>query len=451
MDDEQVQREALAEIVRDQGFDVSTAVDVPSAKQLLDLEFFHVILTDYRMPGGTGLDVARIASARSPSTAVFVMTAYADVQGVIDAMRLGALDYLIKPINVEHLLKQLTLLKERNDLRDEIQLLRGEVERRAKEGHWLLGTSKAIADLRDLLAQVALSKGTVLITGESGTGKEVVARQIHGLSEQAKHKFVAINCGAIPEQLLESELFGHKKGAFTGAVADKPGLFTVATGGTLFLDEIGELPKGLQVKLLRAIQEREVTPVGDTIPRKFDTRIIAATNRDLASDVQTGLFRNDLFYRINVIEIKVPPLREHREDIPTLAHHFIQKFSQQAGKPLRTISPDALARLASYPWPGNVRELENVIERAIILARGENKIEICDLPPGFQEAAESENLMDLEYATKEFAKHHILRVLHNCGGDKKDAAKAMGVGLSSLYRKLEELGLSSKRSASEGD
>lgn len=450
VDDEKIQRETLADILRDRQYEVETAEDVAAAQKALKAKDFHVVLTDYRMPGGTGLDLAKFCAQTAPTTNVLLMTAYAEVQGVIDAMRIGALDYLLKPIDVNHLLKQLALLSERDELRSEVLFLRRELDRKSPDDQWLLGDSEVLTKLREVLKQVAMTKGTVLITGESGTGKEMAARQIHSNSPQNTQKFVAINCGAIPEQLLESELFGHKKGSFTGAVADKIGLFAVASGGTLFLDEIGELPKGLQVKILRALQEREIVPIGETMPRKIDVRIIAATNRDLANDVQQGLFRNDLFYRINVVEITMPPLREHPEDITSLVEHFMKKCSKELGKTVQTIANEALRKLMAYRWPGNVRELENVIERAIILNRTGTSIELCDLPPGFQELGESSsNQQDLEAAIRNFTKQHITQVLHQCGGDKKDAAKILGVGLSSLYRKLEELGLSTKRSGTE--
>lgn len=449
VDDEKLQRETLAEILRDNSYEVETAEGISHAQKLITEKDFHVVLTDYRMPGGTGIDLARFCSQFHPSTSILLMTAYAEVQGVIDAMRLGALDYLLKPIDVNHLLRQMAILQEQDELRREVHFLRRELDRKAPEKQWLLGDSQAITNLRSLLSQVSQTKGTVLITGESGTGKEMAARHIHATSAQKNQKFVAINCGAIPEQLLESELFGHKKGSFTGAVSDKTGLFAVASGGTLFLDEIGELPKGLQVKILRALQEREIVPVGDINARKIDVRVIAATNRNLASDVQQGLFRNDLFYRINVVEVTMPPLREHPEDIASLTQHFILKCSKELGKSVLSISNDALRKLKAYSWPGNVRELENVIERAIILSRTGTVIEVCDLPPGFQELDEGEGAgRDLEAAIRTFSRSYITLTLNQCGGDKKEAARILGVGLSSLYRKLEELGLSSKRTIS---
>ncbi|MBI4403762.1 MAG: sigma-54-dependent Fis family transcriptional regulator, partial [Deltaproteobacteria bacterium] len=285
-----------------------------------------------------------------------------------------------------------------------------------------------------------------LITGESGTGKEIAARQIHLKSPRSERHFVAINCSAIPENLLESELFGHKKGAFTGATNDKEGLFLIAHGGTLFLDEIGEMPKTLQVKLLRALQEREVTPVGATASIRVDVRIIAATNRDILSAVEKGEFRKDLYYRINVVELKMPPLREHAVDIPSLAQHFVQKYAIELGRAVKGINFEALKKLTFYAWPGNVRELENVIERAIILNKEAEWIALSDLPSGFQNLGEeANNPYNLDDAIRTVSRTFIANALEAAGGDKKKAAGLLGMGLSSLYRKLEELGISSSR------
>jgi DNA-binding NtrC family response regulator len=445
VDDEKNQRETLGQILRDQNFDVETAVDVTQALSFLNQNPYDVILTDFRMPGGSGIDVAKKAMELCPQSVTLIMTAYADVQSVIEAMRAGVVDYLLKPLNVDSLLKKIELLNERRELQREVSFLRAEINR-SLESNRLLGDSKEMIEARKLIEQVAQSKGSVLITGESGTGKEVAARQIHQQSAQGQKKFVAINCGAIPENLLESELFGHKKGSFTGAINDKEGLFSTANGGTLFLDEIGDMPKGLQVKLLRALQEREVIPVGGTSAIKIDVRLIAATNRDLAADVESGVFRKDLFYRINVVELKMPALRDRLEDVPILSRTIIKKYSTELGKGITGLSNDALRRLMSYSWPGNVRELENVIERAMILNSASTIIEVADLPAGFQNL-DSAHLptLNLDESIKQFSRSHIVKALEACGGDKKDAAKALGLGLSSLYRKLEELEIATKK------
>lgn len=440
VDDEKVQRETLAAILRDHSHTVTVAQDAPSAFEALSSSpNFDVVLTDFRMPGGSGIDVARRAADLCPQSVTLMMTAYADVDSVIEAMRIGVLDYLLKPLKVEGLLTRLELIRERQALKAEVNFLRAAMSR-LDAGEGLLGQSPCMTAVQQLIGQVAETRGTVLITGESGTGKEVVARQIHRHSTLTKGQFVAINCGAVPENLLESELFGHKKGAFTGALADKPGLFAVANEGTLFLDEIGEMPKSLQVKLLRVLQEREVVPVGDTRPLKVNLRVIAATNRDLASDVASGLFRQDLYYRINVVEVRMPPLRERPEDIPLLVRHFIEKYTRELRKPMRLLSNEACRRLVRYPWPGNVRELENIIERAIILSKNIECIDIDDLPLSFQRGGgEPEVSQRLEDAVKQFSRSHILGVLATALGDKKDAARLLGMSLSSLYRKLEEL------------
>ncbi len=446
VDDERLQRETLASILSDQSYNVLMAQDVASAVEILKGQSVDVVLTDFRIPGGSGIDVARKASEYCPQSPVMIMTAYADVNSVIEAMRVGVLDYLLKPLNVDALLRRLSIIRDRRELQLEVNFLRSEMTKRESGASKLLGESRPMQEIRRLIEQVAESRGTVLITGESGTGKEVVARQIHAQSAQAGKKFVAINCGALPENLLESELFGHKKGAFTGAIADKPGLFAVANDGTLFLDEIGEMPKNLQVKLLRALQEREIVPVGDTKPIKVNLRVVAATNRDLAADVAGGAFRQDLFYRINVVEVKMPSLRERADDIPLLARHFVEKFTSSMGKPMRNLTNDACRRLMQYGWPGNVRELENIIERAIILSRNPERIDVEDLPALFRDATgPAEGNVKLDDAVKAFSRNHILAVLASLLGDKKEAAKALGMSLSSLYRKLEELDITAKR------
>lgn len=438
VDDEKVQRETLAAILADHNYSTTVAEDVPSALEALRTAAFDVVLTDFRIPGGSGLDVARHAGELNPNAVSLIMTAYADVNSVIEAMRLGVVDYLVKPLHVDSLLRRLDVIRDQRALHLEVSFLRTAIHREADAGT-MLGNSPQISTLRNMVSQVAQTRGTVLITGESGTGKEVAARQIHLLSAQAANKFVAINCGALPENLLESELFGHKKGAFTGAVADKAGLIAVADEGTLFLDEIGDMPKSLQVKLLRVLQEREFVPVGATEPMKVNLRVIAATNRDLSAVVASGGFRQDLYYRINVVELRMPPLRERRDDIPLLARHFIEKYAREFGKRVRGLSGAACRALLYYPWPGNVRELENVIERALILCGDAEIIDIKDLPASI--VGEREVLhasLKLEAAVRQFSRAHILSVLDVTEGDKREAAKALGISLSSLYRKLEE-------------
>lgn len=449
VDDEPNQAQALSDIFKEQGYDVSTAFDLQGATDLLMKRPYDVILSDFRMPGGSGLDIAKKTRELCPESLIMIMTAYADIESVIEAMRVGVLDYFLKPLNIEFLLQKIALIRERRDLQKEVAFLRTELNRKYGEQVSLVGSSHSMDEIRKLVEHIASSRGTVLITGESGTGKEVAARQIHLSSAQSKKKFVAVNCGAIPENLLESELFGHKKGSFTGATEDKIGLFAVAHGGTLFLDEIGEMPKNLQVKLLRVLQEKEIWPVGGAAPVKVDVRIIAATNRNLEEAIQAGTFRSDLFYRINVVEIKMPPLREHIEDVPLLVQRCIKKLAKELKKPTLDITNDALRKLMVYRWPGNVRELENVIERAMILHRDGDRIEVCDLPVSFQELG-SENgvakdTLNLDEAIRVFSRSHIAKVLDITGSDKKEASKVLGLSLSSLYRKLEELEVMTKK------
>lgn len=447
VDDERVQRETLGAILSDHGYQVTLASGVNEAKSKISSQVFDILLTDFKMPDGTGVHVVEHLRKQLPEAVAFVMTAYADVGSVIESMRLGVLDYLLKPIKVESLLGKLKLLQERHEMQLELQDLRSRLNR--QESGLLLGDSDAIASVRKMIDQVAETKGTVLITGESGTGKEVAARMIHARSADANKKFVAINCAAIPENLLESELFGHKKGSFTGAVADKEGLFKIASGGTIFLDELGELPKSLQAKLLRVLQEREITPVGDVKPIKIDIRLIAATNRDLSVEVASGSFRQDLYYRINVVQLMMPSLRDHIEDVAVLARHFIEKYVKQFNKRPTRISNDALRALMEYHWPGNIRELENVIERAIILGPNGGVIEIENLPATFQAIRltgatgddSGESPLSLDVAVSSFTRRHIVKVLEATHYDKKEAAKCLGLSLSSLYRKMDDLGL----------
>lgn len=444
-DDERIQRETLSAILNDYAHQTLTCANVAEAVAALRAESFDLILTDFKMPDGTGIEVASKARQFSPEAAVFVMTAYADVASVIDAMRVGVVDYLLKPLNVEHLLRKIRLIDEHKSLLAEVRDLRSRVN--ASNKMTLLGDSEIMNGIRQTIEQVSQTKGTVLITGESGTGKEVAARLIHASSAESSKRFVAINCAAIPENLLESEFFGHKKGSFTGAVSDKDGLFKVANGGTIFLDELGELPKSMQAKLLRVLQEREITPVGDTKPIKIDVRLIAATNRDLAADVAEGIFRQDLYYRINVVQIRMPALREHPEDVPTLAQHFIDKYVKEFSKKPSRLGNAAARRLMEYSWPGNVRELENVIERSIILGNVAGVIEVEHLPENFHsimdtptELSETANSpVNLDAAVDAFTKRHIEKVLDAVHHDKKEAAKLLGLGLSSLYRKIDDL------------
>jgi DNA-binding NtrC family response regulator len=375
------------------------------------------------------------ARALDPEILVIVMTAYASVETAVEAMRKGAYDYITKPFINEEIRVMLRRALNQRHLSRENRHLKRELRERYRFEN-IVGNSEAIEKVYRLIEKVSAISSNVLIFGETGTGKELVARAMHYNSERAERPFVAVNCGALTETLLESELFGHVKGAFTGAIANHEGLFRKADKGTLFLDELSEVSHGLQVKLLRAIQEREVTPVGGREPLKFDVRFIAATNKDLEEEVKKGTFREDLFYRINVISIPLPPLRDRKEDVPLLVNHFLQKYAQRLGRPSVKISREALQVLVNYDWPGNVRELENMIERAVALCE-EDVIETTDLPGKLTQVRIAiRDLDEYEMTLDALEEQHIKKVLHKVSGDKVRASQILGINLSTLYRKL---------------
>ena len=440
-DDEELARRSLSELLQEEGYQVHEAADGTTALQLLDEIDFDLILSDITMPGADGIAVLKKVRETHPQTMVMLMTAYASVDTVVEALRLGAQDYLLKPLLLEDVLNKVRRLLEYKQQAWEIQLLRREVNRHL-DFDSLVGRSPAMKDLFELIKKVAPTNATVLITGESGVGKEVVARLLHSLSLQKNHVFLPINASAIPETLLESQLFGYVKGAFTGAMGNQEGLFQRARGGTIFLDEMGEMPLTLQPKLLRAIEAKEVMPVGATTPVKTDVRLLVATNRDLAKEVEAGRFREDLYYRLNVIELYIPPLRERRDDIPLLVDYLIRRHNHDLKKSYKGVDNSTMKMLSAMPWKGNVRELDNVLERAMILGNGE-WITPADLPRGIEPdtvlmASLSDNLKD---AMQAYEKSHIERVLKRMDGDKKRAAEALGMSLSSLYRKLEDLAI----------
>jgi two-component system response regulator PilR (NtrC family) len=438
-DDEALARQSVAELLREEGYHVYEAADGQAALQMLEEIDVDLVLSDLRMPGVDGLAVLKKVREVYPQTMVVLMTAYASVETVVEALRLGAQDYLLKPLLFDDLLHKVRRLLEHKRQAWEIQLLRREVSRHFDFDH-MVGRSPAMKEIVDLTKKVAPTNATVLITGESGVGKEVVARLIHSHSLQKDHVFLPINCSAIPEALLESQLFGHTKGAFTGAVGTQEGLFQRARGGTIFLDEIGEMPLTLQPKLLRAIEEREILPVGATTPVKIDVRILAATNRDLKKEIEASRFREDLYYRLNVIELYIPPLRDRREDIPPLVEHLVHRHNQELKKTYKGVDNPTMKLLMSLPWKGNVRELDNVLERAMILGDGE-WISPADLPRWeIPEGAHVMPLSDnLKEAAQAYEKSHIETVLKKTNRDKKSAAELLGLSLSSLYRKLDEL------------
>jgi DNA-binding NtrC family response regulator len=437
VDDEPAARSTLALLLRKRGHHVLEADGLPATTKRLGEEVFDLVVTDLKMPDGDGLDVLRAVKAQAPHTEVILLTAYAGWRSAKEAMRLGALDYFEKGDDPDELYHRIDKALAERALRRENENLREQLrERYGLAG--LVALSPAMHDVLDLVERVAPTDATLLIRGESGTGKEVIAKAVHHASRRAERPFVAVNCGAVPEPLLESELFGFTRGAFTGAVASKRGLFEEAHGGTLFLDEIAEMPAALQVKLLRALQSGEIRRLGATQVATIDVRVIAATNRDLAAMISGGSFREDLFYRLNVIEVTLPPLRERREDIPALAEHFAARSATRLGRDLR-LTPETVERLLRYPWPGNVRELENAMERAVVLARG-RALTPEDLPPHIAVGLHLGPSPALPRQTTLAAAERdlILQTLERFGRNHSAAAEALGIGRTTLWRKLKE-------------
>jgi two-component system response regulator AtoC len=444
VDDDEALRESLSLLLAAEGYDVVAAGDAPAALACLETPV-DVVLCDVRMPGMDGLELLPELIRRLPGAPVLLMSAYGSGDLAVEALKRGAFDYLAKPFQPAEVLLAIRKARERERLRRANALLQRDVERAVGERP-IVAASPVMIELLELLERAAEFKATVLLTGESGTGKEVLARAIHAQSGRRNQAFVAVNCGAIPEALLESELFGHARGAFTGADRVRRGLFVEADGGTIFLDEIGELPPALQVKLLRVLQEEEVRPLGEAKPRNIDVRVIAATARDLERDVASGRFREDLFYRLDVFRVRVPPLRERREDVPLLVDHFIARFRETLGRPVRTIADDALDRLLAHDWPGNVRELENLIERAMILADGD-RITLRELPEALtaprREPARSAPGGDfsMRRARRRFESDLIRRALEATGGNRTRAAKLLEISYRALLYKIKEHGL----------
>jgi DNA-binding NtrC family response regulator len=440
VDDEANARTALAELLRDEGYGVETAADGFKALPKLDDFAPELLLTDLKMPGMDGIDLMRKARERDPETVAIVMTAFGAVDTAVAAMRAGAADYLTKPINVEELVIVLDRALERRRLRAEAGQLRERLSERRRLNN-MIGSSETMQRVFDSVLQVAPSRASVLITGESGTGKELIAEAIHEHSPRARGPFVKLHCAALAETILESELFGHERGAFTGAAARRDGRFQQADGGTLFLDEISEISGAIQVKLLRFLQEHEFQRVGGNQTVKVDVRIIAATNRDLLSLVKQGKFREDLFYRLNVVGVEVPALRERASDIPLLAMHFLRKYTRENTKEIAGFADEALAALARYGWPGNVRELENAVERAVVVARADT-IRPTDLAPAIlagsgtgaadgAPAVPGCSLYDLE-------RYAILKTLEHTGGSTSKAAAILGISPRKIQYRLHE-------------
>src|SRR2546427_4466834 len=435
VDDERAIQDSIAWCLRADGHDVRTAPDGEQAIAIMADQSFDLIISDIIMPGLNGVDLLRKAHVLQPQTLFVLITAFATVETAVEALREGASDYIVKPFKFDELRLRVRRLLEHQTATQESPLFRRAVES-AVPDRSLLGESAAMHAVRTQVARTGPAISNVLITGESGTGKELVARAIHAASPRREQPFVPINCGAIPESLLESQPFGHVTGALTSAVQTSLGLFAAADHGTVFLDEIGEMPVHLQVKLLRVIEEKQVWAVGSTKPSRGDIRIIASTNRDLAKEVEAGRFRGDLFYRLNVVHIALPPLREHREDIPLFADHFIHELNQKLARRVRGIDRDALRALMAHPWKGNVRELEHVIESAMILSEGE-VLSLGDLPGGFvgESVPPNESLRELN---RQSERQHIMAVLTQTQFDKRKTARILGISLASLYRKLGE-------------
>jgi two-component system response regulator AtoC len=451
VDDEEPMRHMLELMLRREGFEVTTAQSAESALELLDRVRPDVILSDVRMPGIGGLGLVREAFESHPEVTIVVMSAFGSVELALEAMKAGAYDYISKPFKQDEVVLTLRKAEERERLKRENARLRASLRQAAEDSDRLgemLVRSEGMRAVARMVRKVAPFKTTVLVQGESGVGKELVSRALHSFSPRAEGPFVAVNCGAIPEPLLESELFGHVRGAFTDAVSDKLGLFEEASGGTLFLDEIGELPPSVQVKLLRVLQEDEVRRVGATRSARVDVRVVAATSRPLEQMVEEGSFRQDLYYRLNVMPVEIPPLRERRDDVAPLVEHFLESIRDRLGMPSRSVSATAMKAMLAYDWPGNVRELENALEHAAVMADGEC-IEQRDLPervgrdravPSFALPLSDDDL-SVKRAARRLERELILRALERTGGNRTQAAKLLELSHRALLYKIKEFGL----------
>src|SRR5579864_1109251 len=436
VDDEPTIREACAEVAQQTGMKVITVASAEEALEVLEHSAVDIVLTDLMLHRTSGLDLLKRVHDTNPNLPVIVLTQYGTIDSAVAATRLGAVDYVTKPFRIEELRARLERAARAVELQQENQLLREQLRTRPGFGG-LIGVSERMQRVYKIIQKVSLHEYPVLILGESGTGKELVAKSVHYSGPRKDRPFAPVDCSALVPTLIESELFGYVKGAFTGAMQSKQGLLEAAQGGTLFLDEIGDMPVDLQAKLLRALQEREVKPVGSTERRHINIRIIAATNRDLETAIRSGAFRQDLYFRLNVVQIKLPPLRERKSDIQLMVISFLEKFSDPHGPP-RTISDDAMRRLIAYDWPGNVRELENAIERAVAMGSGPI-VHVGDLPsnlhfPNSERGPERDELLPME----ELERRAILRTLRETGGDKLAAARMLGIGKTTLYRKLKQ-------------
>ena len=440
VDDDAANLASMQKVLEREGFTVRTASEGRQALDALRAESIALVVTDFQMPGMTGLDLLKTVRQVSPNTEVVLITAHGTIELAVDAMKAGAYDFIVKPFKRHDLLAPVRRALEKQLLLAENRRLKAELDR-SQTGRRIIGQSEPMRELLDLVDQVAPSAATVLITGESGTGKELIARAVHDGSPRRAKPFVAINCAAIPDTILESELFGTEKGAFTGATERREGRFERAHTGTLFLDEIGEMAPHVQVKLLRVLQEGEIERLGGTRTIKVDCRIVAATNRDLQAEVAAGRFREDLFYRLNVIALRLPPLRERPDDVPLLAHHFLQTYARKNNKTIVGIDPDALEMLQAYSWPGNVRELENVLERAVVLAR-QDRVRADDLPQKVRTRGGPVRTITVSIGTPldEVEQRLVNETLRLTKGDKRLAAQLLGIATRTIYRKLEAWG-----------
>ncbi|UCG63029.1 MAG: sigma-54-dependent Fis family transcriptional regulator [Candidatus Zixiibacteriota bacterium] len=438
IDDEDSMCNFMEIMLAKEGYSVATACSGNEGLQLLKENRYDLVIADLNMPDMTGIDVLKQVRSFRHDQDLIVMTAYASVDTAIEAMKHGAVDYITKPFKVD----EIKLVIEKSISRKNLEKENTNLKKQLKGDNSFdnfIGTSDVVVQLKKTAGRIAVTDSTVLIRGESGTGKDLIAKAIHHHSPRCGGPFVTINCAALPENLLESELFGHKKGSFTGAIKDKDGMFKVADGGTFFLDEVGNTSVAIQVKLLRVLEEKKITPVGDTRPIDVDVRLIAATNSDLDADVKNGRFRADLFYRLNVIPIHIPPLRERKEDIELLVKHFIDRFCQKVNIPPKEITPDALEILLNYHWPGNVRELENTIERAVLLNRSAT-LDVSDLPEKLGRSESIAAVSDAEPGNptlESIEKAYIHYVMAQTGGKKTKAARILGIDTSTLYRKLD--------------
>lgn len=450
VDDEESIREFLEIMLKKEGYEVSIAEDGAKAKEVLMKKSFDMVISDLQMPNVTGLELLKFVKDSFPDLTFMMITAFGTTENAVEAMKLGAYDYITKPFKIDEVRLNIANALRAQNLEVENRTLKKELVKEYSFQN-MVGNSEAMHRIFDLIKRVSQAPTNVLVTGESGTGKEVVAKAIHYNGPLKDKPFVTINCGAIPENLMESEMFGHKKGSFTGAITDKTGLFEVADSGTLFLDEVGELPLTIQVKLLRAIQERVIRRVGATDDIKVDVRIIAATNRDLEQMVKDGTFRQDLFYRLNVINIRTPALRERKDDIQLLAQHFLKKYNERLNKNVGSISVEAMESLKSYEYPGNVRELENIIERTVALEGGatilpESLPPFVNTPQGRKLASSNEIEvteagLDLDKILGQIEKEILIKGIHTAGGVKKRAAKLLNITFRSMRYRVEKYGL----------